>query len=338
MQFFILFTISILHGYYSGDCEDFGFVIPADTQQLLRNGKLIAKGSKGRLQLLFEADQSQAAKISLTGKTLRIGLKLLNPYFSNFTQLDFDFNVFKPIYQNVDHLSPLSVLPHTRLVGQRFSHVFDSTDRPLTVFLKESNGHILQTDTITIDQDRSSLSYDLSQQAAGIYQVEEQVAGIPQAIASYYVDSELQSQGVFGVIEMTIDRSFYTQPPDFQIVFTAKQQPLKYYVVVNKYSETDFNQLAIADMGFTDDARPQVAFTKVLPDDFTADDLSLALLQGNNPDARVVLFKSQTAIARQAKARRKIQLNKNGDPLISHLPQVGADKPQSDLIIQLTKP
>jgi hypothetical protein len=337
MRFLTLFTITIFHGYHSESCKDFGFIIPTDTQQLFRNGKLITKVSNGKLQLLFEAGQTHTPLVNITRKTLRMGLQLLNPYFSNFTNLDFDSNLFKPIYQNGINSSQLSAFSNIKIVGQRFNHLFKNTIRPLTVLLKDSAGHVLQTDTIIATQDRSHISYDLNGQPAGIYDVEESDAETTKAIA-YYVDSELHYQGVFGVIEITIADSFYTQPPDFQIAFTAKQQPLKYYVVATKYSETDFNQLSIADTGFTEDARPPIIFTPVLPDDFTPEEISPTLLQGSNPDARVVLFKSQTAIARQDKARRRIQLNKNGDPLIPHLPQVGADKPKSDLIIQLTKP
>jgi len=333
MHFRLLFTVSIAHAYYGEGCKDFDFIIPADTAQLLRNGKLIAKAREGKLYVLVGADETDTALVSMTAKTLRIGLKLLNPFFSNFT--DFNFNSSTPFYRNATNPDRLDAAKEITLVGRVFSHALTNTARPVTVTLQAASGQILQTDTITAADNRSSVSYDLTRQAAGAYIVTESYPRTTKAI-TYYSDAELQWQGIFGVIEIKIANSFYATAPEFEIAFAAKKETLKYYLLAKNYSDTEFNQLAVVDKGFTEDGRPQVNFTKVASAAFTADEISPALL--GKSDAKVVLFKSQAVVARQEKARKKIQVLKNGEELIKHLPQPAANKVNADLIIQLSKP
>ena len=125
-------------------------------------------------------------------------------------------------------------------------------------------------------------------------------------------------------------------PPEFTVPFAAKEETLKYYVVAKNYTNADFNLLSVTDTGFTEDGRPQLQFDKVAPGAFTPDEIPLALL--NEGGTQVVLFKSQTTVTRKDRARRKIQLNKNGDVLITHLPQPGEIKSNANLIIHISKP
>src|SRR3990170_4248498 len=147
-KFRTLFIVNISHAYYISDCKDFDFIFPSDTAQLLRNGKLIAKVLDGKLYVLFETDESGSALISLTGKTLRIGLKLLNPFFSNFTGLPFKSNASTPLYRNTTNPVALDEPEEPVMVGDVFNHPLTKTERPVTVKLKNTRGHILQTDTI----------------------------------------------------------------------------------------------------------------------------------------------------------------------------------------------
>lgn len=341
VQFPVFFTLTISHTYYSQVCQDFSFIIPTDTAQLLKNGRLITKVREGKLYVLFAADEAETALVPLPGKTLRFGLKLLNPFFRNFT--DFNFNSATPIYRNAINPSVLDEAQAITLVGQIFSHSLTDTERPVTITLKNSKAQVLQTDTFTETNNLSTLSYDLTGQAADVYSVEESYTGNTETTA-YYSDAELQRQGIFGVIEIKIDNSLYTTVADFEVAFDAKEESLKYYLVTNQYNEVDLNQLSVLDKGFEEDQRTEVSFTKLLPADFTAEEIPAGLLghgEGDDDD-KVVLFKSQTVVARQEKARQKIRLQnqKNGEVevLIPHLPQPGVNKPNSDIIVQLTKP
>jgi hypothetical protein len=334
-NFQTLCTVTILHSYYIGDCKDFDFMIPPDTATLLQNGKLLAKVRDGRLYILFEADATGAALAMIAGKKLRIGLKLLNPYFNNFSNLNFAFSVSTPFYENATAANALDAAKELSLVGPRFSHALLDPARPVTVRLKDAQGQALQTNTVSSTNNRDQVSYDLTGQAPGAYAIEETYPGDTKT-ASYYCDGAMQQLGIFGIIEIKIDSSFYVNAPAFAITFEAKKETLKYYVAARHYSEADFEQLAVADAGFTTDKRPEVKFTKVASSAFTAEEISPALLNGD--DVRVVLFKSQTAVPRQEKARSKIQLSRNTDVLIKHLPQIGAEKIDGNFIIHLLKP
>jgi hypothetical protein len=330
MQFHTLFTVSISHTYYSQGCKDFSFAIPADSNQLLKNGKLIAKIYEGKLYVLFQQDETGQAVVPLAGKTLRFGLKLLNPFFSNFTDLS-NFKLPHALYKNIANPDALNAAQAITFVGNLFSYELKKATRPVTVALKDRNNQVLQTDTV--ENDRKTVSYDFKRtnQAVGLYRIEESSSGNVETTDCYF-DPELQQQNLFGVIEIAIANSFYTTPPEFAIAFTAKQETLKYYVIGQNYSDADIAQLSIVDVG-----ESLISFTKFLPNTFTPKDIPSSLL--GDSDAKIALFSSPIdAVKRQEKARQKIELRKNGTTLISHLPQPRPDRPTANLIVQLSKP
>jgi hypothetical protein len=335
MQFNTLFTIGISHAYYSGNCTDIHFIIPGDTAQLLKNGKLLARELEGKLHVLFEADDGGAARVAIPEKTLRIGLRLANPFFSNFTDGDFSFASSQRLYRNsadpVALDAPESVTPTGRVIN----HTLTDNARPVTVTLKDLTGQALHSEVVSAEANRFTASFDLTGRPAGACTIEEVYPASTKTTA-YYFDSELLQAGTFGVLEVKIASSFYTSGVDFQIAFDARQETLNYYIVANNYSESDLNQLSVMDAGFSDDARPQIAFNKIPSASFTPAEISPALLGENS--ARVVLFRSQAAVRRTQRARKKIQLRRNGDVLVPHLPQPGPEKANADLIIPISKP
>jgi hypothetical protein len=331
-QFRSLFTVGVSHSYYRQNCQDFTFIFLADSERSLKNGQLLGKIHEGQLSILFAADGTGQPLVSLAGKTLRLGLKCLNPFFRNITELDFSPLLCRPLYRN----SPLtpSILERVNLfVGKVLEYPVQSATRPVTVVLKDSQNQTLQTDTIT--DNRACVTYDLNGREDGRYTIEESGAGVlitkDYYLDSFYLDREVADLSFFGFLEITIATSFYSTPPEFTITFSAKPETLKYYLVVKNYPEADFNTLTITDTGDN-----PIAFNKTLADDFTDEDISADLL--GDGDARIVLFTSTTTVTRQENARPKIRLQKNGEVLISHLPQPSADRPTADLIVSLSKP
>ena len=148
-------------------------------------------------------------------------------------------------------------------------------------------------------------------------------------------DAELLAAGLFGVVEIEVGAGFYAAAPEFGIAFEARAETLKYYVVARNYPSAEFDDLGVSDAGFAVDARPQIQFDRVAASAFGADDLPAALLGG--ADARVALFRSQAPVARRARARRRIQLARNTEVIVSQLPQPGAAAPTADLVIHLSK-
>lgn len=326
-----LFSLTVAHDFYSDGCRDFDFVISSGTAGLLRNGKLIAKVRDGKLHILYEADDNGIALNNLAGSRLQFGMKLLNPLFSNFTE----FAIPTPLYRNTAAAGSLDPAMVVALTGRLLRHAITKTIRPVTIAISDPIGQLLKTETITSKNDCSTISFDLSGQTAGSYSVVESYSSETET-ATYYLDTELVQAGAFGVVEIMIDNSFYTLPASFMIDFRARRETLKYYVVATNYNSTDFDQLSVSDDGYAEEERPRIDFTRVLPADFTADEIQPEMLAKTGD--RVVLFKSQALVARQEKARKKIQLSKHGDVLIKHLPQAGADRTSGDVVIHISKP
>ena len=269
------------------------------------------------------------------GRTLRFGLLVLNPQFGNFTE-GFDPRAAKSFYKNGTMPTALDAPVEVVLVGRMCTHSLKDAARPVIVTLKNASGAALRTEEVTAEADRPEVSFDLSRLPPGVLAVEEQYPDDITFTSAYYADPELQQQGAIGVIEISIDSSFYTTAPAFEVAFDARQETLKYYLVARNYTNGEFTQLQVEDAGFAEEGRAEIAFTKVDAAAFTPAEIPAEILGGAG--AKVVLFKSQALVARQQQGRKKIQLVRNNDVLIEHLPQPGADRTKADLIIHLSKP
>lgn len=330
-QFKTLFTLSITHDYYAGVCQDFSYLIPQRTQALLQNGKLLGKVQDGVLHCLYEADAGGAALRPLDGETLGFGLKLLNPYFDNFSAIASTNKL--ALYRNRTAVAALdSVLP-VDVVGSILNHQLKFNSGAINLDLKSADDSV---QSFSVDSSElSEFNFELGALSEGYYQVEED-DGLTTQLTDYYYDHELLMKGVFGAVEIELAPSFYTTAPEFQINFGARGETLKYYVVAKNYSDSEFALLTVSDQGFVDEGRPEIIFDRVPPGAFSSTDIAPELLaQG---DDKINVFKSQSTLDRQQGARKNIQLRRNGDVLIAHLPAPGIDKARADLIIHVAKP
>lgn len=159
-----------------------------------------------------------------------------------------------------------------------------------------------------------------------------QLMGVP----GEELDPELRLLGAFAQLDVLIAADFYQQPAAFTFEFAVRQEVLRYYLVTRKYSDADLALLTVADAGFEDDQRAEVQFARLSPAEFGAAEVPPSLL--GNGESRVLLFRSLAPLPRRERPRRKIQLRKNGEVLIEHLPQPGAERPNADLIVHLSKP
>lgn len=337
VQFSTLLTVTLSHTYYSGACRDFEFLPSADTLRQMKNVHLVSKEYDGKLCLFFEADESGSPRFPTTGTSLRFGLRLVNPFFSNFTLLNSDPGSSLQFYRN-STTAPLLLETATVIpAGPLFNHPLQKNSRPLTVACKDAGGVLLQTTAITAAEDRTSISYDLTGQTPGLYRIEETDAA-DTVSTDYYVDGEFYPQSLFGVVQIALDAGFYTQAAGFTINFSAKEELLKYYVVTKKYSVQELNQLSVSDAGFSEDARTQIQFTKKTdPTQWSSREQALIASSGD-ASAKLVLFESSSQVPRQERARKKIQLAKRGDLLITHLPQPDIQRASAEIIIQVVKP
>jgi hypothetical protein len=334
-NFETLLSVGSTHSYYEGPSADLEFVIPEDSVRVLGGGRMLSRILPDvRLYVAFEADESGSQRVTSDGKVLRLGLRLVNPYFSNFTDLTEQPLGSIRLYRNVPDPTKLGPPSATTLVGNIFSHTISRSARPVTVTAARE-GRALRSETVSAEA-QPSVAFDVTGIDPGSLAIEEVYPGAVKRSADYYLDAGLRSEGVFGIVEIAIEAGFYAQPATFDLTFAAKKQTLKYYVVATNYSNAEFAQLSVMDVGFGEQERPEVKFTKVPESDFGSDDKPPAILTRGG--GSVVMFRSQTPVARSVTARRRIELRRNLDALIANLPQPSSANATSDLVVYLSKP
>lgn len=270
IEFAPLFTLEVEHAYYGGRCPDFEFALPAPSARLAAGGRLVAKTQEDRLTVLYEKDAAGAPLASLAGLTLQVGLRLANPYFSNFTALAFAPGEGLPLYRNAG--------ADPAVLQEAVALLLDPADAD---------------------------------------------------------DAQLLRERFFAAVEIELRAGFYETPPAFRVPFAARAETLSYYVVARGYSAGQFNQLEVSDAGFGTDGRAQIEFERVPSSAFTGAELPAALLGGAG--ARIALFRSQQAVARQHQARKGIQLARASEVIVPQLPQPGAAAPTASLVVHVSK-
>ncbi len=323
-RFRTLFTVRVSHEYYGGICRDFQFILPDDAAQTLKGGKCLAKEIDGVYHVIFEANEYDAPLASIAGRKLRLGLKLLNPWFSNFTDTGNDSASAIKLYRNDLRYDALSSPETLSPAGTTLVHPLGTSVRPVTVLLEDETGFPLLTRTVA-DVETTVAAFDLAGYAPGAFTVTES-AGFA-AGNSYYFDPDLIRTGACIIVEIDIDERFYSEgAPGFEIRFEAKREQLVYHVIARNYGSMEFGSLGITDAGFDEDDRPEVTFS------------STDVFAGDDPAEKIVVFESDLPVARQERARRNIQLMKAGEPLIHHLPQPGPGVADATMIIHIAKP
>ncbi|HEX8242777.1 MAG TPA: hypothetical protein VF541_04765 [Longimicrobium sp.] len=339
LSFRTLFTLGVAHPYYAAGCRDFAFVIPAGTAARMRGGRLLARERDGTLHVLCELGDQGQPRARISGETLRFGLRLLNPYFGNFTQLPPAFPRQAPRYANAP--DPLALAPagNVRFAAAAFTHAVAAGERPATVTVRDATDVEVRAVTLAEGDARTEVSLDLHGAAPGRYVVEETAGGTTAPAATLYLDDELRGEAAV-VVEVTVDDAFYDAPAAAPAALTVAFQPtadeLRYYVVAPTADALD--TLEVSDAGAAIDERDEIEFERVEHDQFADPDPPPSLLGGGSED-RVVLFRSSVPLPRSERGRRRIQLGRTtGEVLIPSLPQPGAERARAQMIIHLSKP
>jgi len=324
-----LMQIDIAHGYYSGPCEDLEFfVMPGDPA--IAAGRLLPRVRDGRLVILFEADETKAPLRNIAGSTLWIGLRLNNPSFANFTTPPVPAGLI-PLFANRTQATSLDAPVGVRRLAARQRIVPQLASRPLT--LRWQHGATTIAERI-LEAGEDETVFETRHWPDGELGLSEIAGGRPLQ-SQWLVAPALAHDAVWGVVAITIDAAFYTSAPTLTVSLSARSEVLKYYLVTSNFSANEFGQIQLTDAGAAEQSRPALAFDKVLPVDFTADDIPASSLGGT--DKRIALFRSQVPVARRAGGYRKLQLKRNTDILVQHLPQAGADRAQAHFIVHLAK-
>jgi hypothetical protein len=333
VQFKTLFSLKLLHEYYSDAFADLILLVPESTACILKNGKILVRELNGVYHFFCEFNENNEPVIELSDQSLEFGLKLSNPYFFNFT--DIAHNKAVPLYNNLSLSSALDLAASVIPTGKFLTHLITHEDRPVRLSLESTDGNVISTKIITIADTRNHCSFEFKNAVYGAYRVTETYPATNEII-NYYYHQDIFVQPIISLLEIKIDPSFYISPPALTIQFDAKKEKLNYYVIADKYSQTDFLNIQINDTGFVKDSRSEVTFERVEINNFGPTELKANLL--GKPDSKVTLFRSLNTVNRQHKSRKNIQLSLNGQMLISNLPAPGQEKTQANFIIHLANP
>lgn len=326
-----LCTVQVTHIYWGGDCADLEFVIPRSMGVILCRARVLARSTLGKLMLLVELNDQGGARFSLAGMALYFGIRLVQPYLSNYTALA----VRCPLYSNRGQPATLAAPVECLLTGSRLSVPVGELLRPAEVVVRDLSGASLRAESLAEDDARTEITLELSGLPAGRYTLETADSGGVEQRA-LILEPELAASGAFGLLELTPSDAPLAAPPALTLPLTALAQHLCFYVVAHHFSASDFALLSVQDAGAAEDNRAPIAFERVESSAFTDAELPVTLL-GDSED-QIALFRSTDPLARQARGRKRLQLNKNGDVLIANLPQPCAQSSTSDIIVRVSKP
>jgi len=328
-----LFTLQLSHEFYGGPCPDFRYLVPEATEARLRAGRMIARERDGLFRVLYETDDAGRARVRLDGETMRFGLRLALPSFANYTALEEGFPARRLRFTNAAAAGALAAEPTVALAGDLLAYTLTRNGRPATVTLRDASNVLLATEKVA--DARSTVTFDLRAVPPGALSLRAAYANAGDTLPVYH-DAELLRAGASAIVEVTVDPGFYAAAASLVVAFTTRKDVLRYYIVARNYSDSEFTQLQVKDLGFGDDGRAEIVFTRVASTAFTAAELPPGLLVGAGE--RVTLFRSQAALPRQARPRRRLQLGRQNEVLIANLPHAGADRASADLIVHVSKP
>lgn len=325
-----LFEVEVEHGYYRGLCADIDFVVPG-SEPALAAGKLLTRVRDGRLRVLFEAGDAGNPLRDIHGTTLLIGLRVVNPYFANFTAAPVA-SAGLVLYGNGADPHSLDPALAAGFIAPQQRIVPAQAGRPLSLRWQHQGASLVEQTLLAGQEEARFATRDWPD---GRYLLSE-TAGGPAQTSHWLHSPALAGEQLWGVLALTVDRGFYANPPVFRIALQARSEQLQYYIVARNFGAAEFGQLQLADAGAGEQGRAALNFEKVLPASFTADDLPASVL--GDAGTRIVLFQSQLPVARRAGGYRKLQLRRNAEVLVQHLPQAGSDRAQARFIVHLAKP
>jgi hypothetical protein len=333
IRFRRLYTVDVSHAFFGGACDALRFAVPASTQRVLSGMRALARERDGILHLLIETDDAQQPLGTVTGRTLVFAL---HPREASFEAITVPLGLARgetALWANTADADALDAPRGVQLSPERLRIEPRSGARPLAMRLFDAAGVQHAATTLAAGEDAWSLP---GTWPAGEWRVEEDAGG-PVLAWSLYVERELAASGAFGLLALTVDAGHVAAGHAFTLAFAARSDTLRYYVVANRFGATEFDQLQVQDDGFAAESRPAIVFDRVLPAAFGPAHLQPALLDPSG-SARIALFQAQSAVARRARGPGGIALHRNGDVLIGHLPQPGADRPDAQFVVHLSQP
>lgn len=336
IRFHPLWTVTVEHAFFGGVCDALEFSVPPATAQALAGLHAIARQHDGRLHVLLEVDeagQSVSSPDALAGRMLHFGLRPRSTSFDTFSAPHGLPRGQRPWWNNALDPAVLGGPGGLLLSGPRLRVDPASAARPATMRVLTAAGAERAAFALGPGEEGFTLPQAWPD---GEWRIEETVLGVT-SMRSVLVDPSLAHDGTWGVLSLRIDAAHLAAGQEFDLAFAARVDTLRYYVVADHFSAAEFDEVDVHDGGFAAEGRPQIAFQRLLPAAFGPSHLAPALLDSSGA-ARIALFESQATLARRARGPTHIELQRNGDVLMGHLPSPGADRTDAQFVVHLSKP
>lgn len=331
IRFGTLWTVGVEHAFFGGAADVLEFIVPASTARALAGIRAIAREHGGRLHVLVEQDEAGVPLVASAGRRFVFGLRPRDASFALVTEAPAVPVGETPLWDNRADADALGAPQGVRLSGTQLRIAPDTPQRPCTLRLFDA-ADTLHAQTV-LDEGAESWTLPQLYPPGSAWRVEEQASG-PATSRRLRIEPELLD--AWGLLELTVAPAHLGAARNFRLAFAAPSDTLRYYVVATRYSAAEFDQVEVVDAGAAADARAAIAFQRTLPPAFGAGHLSPALLDPSGA-ARVALFEAQAPVARRARGPTGIELRRNGDVLIGHLPQPGAARPDAQFVVHLTQ-
>ncbi len=330
IRFRTLWTFEVRHGFYGRAVDVLSIIVPPATQRELAGAHALVRERQGSLQVLIEVDEAGQPLSPLVGRRFLFGLK---PRLLSFELITQPLGLPKgdaAVWGNTADSDSLTGPTAVRLSGEQLRIQPRTATRPLTLRLFDAADRLVAGAAL-IEGEEAWTPPGLFPR--GAWRVEEDDGATPPASWTLGVEPELL--GAWGLLELTSTADHIDNGHTFVLDLAARSDTLRYYVVANRHGEADFAQLRVQDTGFAAEARPQIDFNRVLPADFGAGHLSPTLLDPSGT-ARIALFETPAAVARRDRGPAGLELHRNGDVLVAHLPQPGADRADAQFVVHLS--
>lgn len=329
IAFRTLHTIEVRHAFWGGATDALQFTVPPATERTLAGARLMAREREGRLHVLAEVGDDDLPLAPLAGLNLVFGLAPRSAAFELVSAPDGVAAGSTRWWTNAADADALAGPVARAVTGPTPRLAAADPARPLTMRLLDAAGTEVARTTLTEGEDGWTPALVLPR---GDWQVEEQAAG-PAQRRSFRVDPELQ--GAWGAVSLTVAPAHIAAGHAFTLTFAARTDTLRYYVVAQRFDADQFAQVSVVDTGAAAEARPAIEFDRIGSEAFGAGHLSPALLDPSG-GARIALFQARAAVARRARGPSGVQLHRNGDVLVGHLPQPGAERHDAQFVVHLS--
>ncbi len=320
MKYLQLFSLEIQHGFYTDQrCRDFHIEATTETQQLLINLRCVLKPLPNGFRVLIQVSDQGAPFIALPPKSIfRFQLRLQNPDFMRFTDLAAMTSVAAPMYINKASDTTLDLVSRETFFTERLNVQQPAVKESFILSGLPLPGS--QPDVFAIDGLGAGSRLLKYVEATKVIDVNSTAAKQGDLFTVSYPTAGELAQGVFVEAQITIGNAtavFSESSNAFQLKFTAKKYRWKYYVVLNKTANTSTPpSIEDKDKAIVFDA---AGFTDLTQAPDSSDEIGRQLAQ-QYPDLQIFRLLSNTSVSCQEAVRKTIQLQINGEKVISALP------------------